>query len=136
MGYNLQKDTGFKKKQIKNQAPRPTMINVTSLFIAYIVMAPFSLGASALLYDLDMEPQSKKELIMLICYCIGWPILLPVGLIKRIIDYWKSLPGDTNNVEIGDSSDVKSFELDKMRFKDEKYYTDFSIMIKQSKENK
>lgn len=112
------------------------MISATSLCIAYIVFAPFSIIISSILFDFEIEPESKKELIMLICYCIGWPILLPVGLIKRIIDYWKSLPVDTNDVEIGDSSDVKSFELDKMRFKDEKYYTDFSIMIKQSKENK
>ena len=98
-------------------------------------MAPFSLGASALLYNLDLEPESKKEFIMLICYCIGWPILLPVGLVKRIFDYWKSLPDDLRTTD-EEVYKPESFDLDNMRFKNEEHYPDFSRMIKQSKENK
>lgn len=104
-----------------------------SLIFAYFLFVPFSHILLSFLFDYSEYPMTRKKLILYICACIGWPIMIPMGFIKFFIAYWKSLPSDVEDVEEAEFNTTESYRLDEMRFKNEEHYTNFSTMVKQSK---
>ena len=103
-----------------------------TLILAYFIFAPFSHVLLSLFFDYNEDQMTKKKLMLYICACIGWPILIPIGFIKFFITYWKSLPDDLRTTD-EEVYKPESFDLDNMRFKNEEHYPDFSRMVKQSK---